>query len=681
MNECLLISNEELKAVPNEMEKQFRAISYYDQFLGFSPKASLQRAKDDLHTQILSNSIISRQVCLLNMCLMPDFHFFENESLEEMQAFINAKPEKVLTHIQPRLAQALSMLILSVHSNINTFVGLITEYFEKDSTLTLVFSYSTFPAVFNYFSLDYFCKLGSEMLIPLIGNPKLTVLTNSMVFSYFFCHHAFFDALWNKYFNLYSPDKSRREMINVLFFSLESTVCFLTKYHIKVIKSASLIDEEGAQSLFIENVLMPSLKVLGNCESYQYPKNGIFALMEYLSTLSKNDSKHLIKIVKDAKVLYRAIPSMPSFDDLSRIPFVISDRDVFTLVELVGNTDVSLDFSQLIVELRTTYHKGYSPFYLELQSPLYTQKAARENENEADEIALNILKRYANNLGVSYLSMIPGTPLYSNLPYKISQKCKTIEFASFAMEKQISIYENRNIQIENIISISEMILKLESIKEIIEFKKSILMRGLASILFDSLIQPVMKKKYVQSKKKLKCIDLVLNCTLNNSTKTYDYLILLLNSTKMPPNNKLVKLKPAFIKVLNKCERTEYSIQPVILKYALIVADMVKNAQNELYGSNALLLLYILDFIEAQSADQDILFQIIMSKSHFARAFDVMIMLFDLFFMNSSFKNRVPKDKLVQLELLLKRFLHLLKLDPKLYFKFIQYTTIDNHKVI
>jgi hypothetical protein len=249
-------------------------------------------------------------------------------------------------------------MIVRIHQNIAEFAQLVALHFRSDATLHLAFSYSTFPALFGFFTLESFSDLAAQLILMLIDSSGVTFLARSMITTFFLGMQKFFFVFW----------------INLTPFTFQGflnaatqSVPYLTHNHIQVLHVfASYHSKVEAAKLVIE-IILDQMTVYAKFGSN--PAN-FGNLRESIQNCVPSQLLELIEIFLSKKRFTKILPDVVLFHELKQIPLVMSDRDVHTLCEIIGfESEIGKQSRGLLKTLHQIYHRGYAPFHGNIPIP------------------------------------------------------------------------------------------------------------------------------------------------------------------------------------------------------------------------------------------------------------------------------------------------------------------------
>ncbi|OHT04902.1 hypothetical protein TRFO_27520 [Tritrichomonas foetus] len=595
-----------------------------------SPKL-LSNSVIKLKESIFQSICLARATFLLNMTLMDDFSFFESPSLNEMLKGITETPEALLKHINTTLSQAVTVFIARIHCDIITFSNFVEAYFEEDPTLHLVFSNSTFPAIFGFFTLDFFCKLGAELIIAIIPNEKLNVLIKSMIVSFFFSIHYFFEFFIHLLYKGFSTEMSHEDIFNLFSSTLKSSLDFLTMHHITVLRAFNSIYPEQCSSFFIHDILINAIQFRNRWCDERFHSFDSFEFLDFIENLTKSETDQLMEIVFNHDNFCNILPQFPDSSLLPKIPIILSDRDIYTLIQIVGDKEtlatMTIDPQALINASSKFYEGNYSPFCAEIMnsySENKTKKSSCKNneipnnnqqsnpqsnnqtnlkttQNLAFNFHIRMLKNKAYQAGLpNFLSFFPKTSFYSfyaKLPSSISI---TDDFTVYALNFYIK-------EATTELQIAEKATNCFILQNQIDFWKEHIYKTYNALLYLYSHQTVMKNIAIAKKKSFKkniypkhLKSIMKRMKKFDSSISYQSMISFLDFAQIEHNDLFLKYVFIFINGLNKIKFSQQYHN--LLNYCKEMSSQMKRSFSMGFGSRIWLLLNIVQQLKVANIE-------------------------------------------------------------------------------
>lgn len=386
------------------IDKLEKKADYLRSYKGISVTRSILKETKNITSILLNKSCVSRTVNLLRILLMQVFDFFDTASFNEIFKCIIHYPDKVINHLSPRISQAFTLLILNIHKNISTFAELVVNYLNFDPTVNFIFSYSTFPAIFGYFTLDYLCELASDFLIEIFkhqntnsirrsrstGNyfwansvsnqslkeRKSTNIANPIVASFFISLHQFFHCLWLNFRAkiVYQP-KDVNQLFQFFCDALDTAAFYLTSHHQVVLSTYIAVDRVNCVSVIFHDIFAVSLK-----ESFP-ELTELYDFFIYLGNQPMSEQSNLVfTILTKSRKFISCIPKLPPPNVIQRIPIVMSECDMHIVTEIVDRDKrFASDTVEMIQSKELALQKGYLPFYADIIVPANERKISSAN--------------------------------------------------------------------------------------------------------------------------------------------------------------------------------------------------------------------------------------------------------------------------------------------------------------
>lgn len=409
-------------------------------FLGGEPKR--------LCSLLLQNEYRSRAVSLMSLCLDQNFEFFDTPTPQDMVAFVTEKPEKILDHLKVELCQALSMMILRIHADVGEFARLVIEAVNMDPTIHMVFGRSTFPAIYGFFTMKMFLRLGVNLVVTIERQKGPVMVVNEMIRAIFHAAHGFWYAVWcvvsEKELESMESENVRDLIIDVM----RRQLFRLTKWHAKVLAEyEKAYGRNGARELVLgivnETILLRARfgpRLLSNEEHLM--------LIDVLELIQDTAGETVYELfLQCSGEELSDIPDLPQ-NFVSRIPFLFSDRDVQMLCEMIPLTStIAKDSKDLIRQNQMNSRTGYRPFYVEIAVPqnkatavVVPNRLSYTTTNHNTRIMMELENYQDQMLCVSYLEFLELTPFYRpsiTMKDKHMSMLSSPEFTDFVLDHQL----------------------------------------------------------------------------------------------------------------------------------------------------------------------------------------------------------------------------------------------------
>ena len=416
--------------------------------LNFNAFSLVEKESKLLHNIFIDYLCQFRTVNLMNLRLMDDFDFFDSLTLEDMLSSISKKPQKILTHFNPQTSQAMNFLISYVHQNPKSFASLLQKFFTLDPTLFAIFAYSTFPALYGYFSTLQFCELAFKLLECLIQSDDISLLSSNMIASFFFTQHRYFEHVYSTIFDLWLNAKTIEDLFLILVSAFNNSFFLLSVYHIQLIRDFYEKNPNAATKLLMNGIVLNSLIMWGSNDRSKIPKEVHKSLVEFIREKSENPENiecqcFISQFMNGDLNTSPLIPQLPPFRIMMRVPLVFSDRDIVALVDIVGEELQNIvDSHELIKSARKSMPNGYSPFFVEVISPNEAEKTPKKKKEQSTAFSRSYtqLETKAKEMKSNILELIPNSYCFKkSLHYckMLPNICYSHEFYDFALSKYI----------------------------------------------------------------------------------------------------------------------------------------------------------------------------------------------------------------------------------------------------
>lgn len=543
----------------DQLEKK---ADFLQSFRGITVSRSILKETKNIISILLHNSCVARTVNHLRLLVMQVFDFFDSDSHKEIFQYVIQNPEKNIT-LSPRISQAFTLLILNIHKNIPTFSELVINFLNFDPTVNFIFSYSTFPAIFGYFTLDYLCELAGEFLIEILkhqnsnairrsrstGNyfwalnvshqnfkeHKVFNFANQMVASFFISMHQFIHCLWSNFRSkiIYQP-KDIKQLFQFFCDALNNAAYYLTSHHQVVLSTYIAIDRENCVSVIFHDVFAVSLKE-------NFPE--LFQLYNYFIYLGdqpmSEESNQVFTILTKSRKFNPCIPKLPPPNIIQRVPIAMSECDIYLVTEIVNRDKrFASDTVEMIQSKELALKKGYIPFYADIIVPANERKnldsnneqnkrqtriffatpkpnndilneSCKQNENEDTDFKRKylIIQNIASLNGIDELDAIkhvifPDRYNQHLNPFKKFQN-KDMNFAKLCLKQYIQSYNETQAQINNLLFLKQWSQSVENYASLAEITKKSLLFCFANNHIDEVNNSIDPKNRMTTQNKFK----------------------------------------------------------------------------------------------------------------------------------------------------------------------------------
>lgn len=593
-----LFFSPDLFSPEEDLRKLEEKADYLQSFSGVSITRSILNESKNIHSILMNNSCVARTINLLRLILMRVFNFFEFTSLNEIFKTIMDYPDKMTAHLSPRISQAFTLLILNIHKNLGTFAELVVNYLSFDPSMNYLFAYSTFPAIFGYFTLDYLCELGGDFLIEIFkhqksnairrsrstgsyfwtnndnhqnyNNQKVINFANSMVASFFISMHQFFHCLWSIFRTkiIYQP-KDIKQLFQFFCDALDNAAYYLTSYHQVVLSTYIAIDRENCTSVIFQDVFAVSLKE-------NFPElTDLFNFFIYLGDQPRSEeSNQVFTILTRNRKFSPNIPKLPPPNILQRVPIAMSEYDIYIVTEIVDQDKrFASDSVEMMQSKGFVLKKGYLPFYADIivpvnewknQPPCIETEASQPEKSstasnsidmidQKEKIKENEFKRKyliiqnvalqngINELDAIKQAIFPDREI-SKIPIfrKIQNNDK--DFAIFALKRYIQSYKDLENQLNNLLFLKQWSKGVKRCSRLAEITKETLLYCFSSLHVDKVNNSIDPKgRMIPQIRFKKLFETILNSSITPPKLMFYTCIKLLNQIAIKQDSVLTDL--------------------------------------------------------------------------------------------------------------------------------------------
>lgn len=358
------------------LKKDFTLTKNYYKYISstsnFILEASFRNEFTSLKNKMLENINAARQVLLLYMSLQPEY-----------DCLISVKYEVFLKKLKnyPLVADSSAIKVFGdLNVKVQLFAKLIRKYFASDIFYLFIFSWSTFPSVYGYFTSDYYFKLGNDLIIEFLTSPTTddVKIVDSLLPPYFLCAFEFLIKFWSKVsFNLSQKVYKSEEFFVLMIGCISSCSYFLSNYHKNIIEMFYRETPNRCITFIFNDFLKLSFDIIKHNDDFLFSPSSIEQINDFLNeglktTLSER-GKQIINAftmkseVKNENEISIGVPSTPDDLCLRQFQFLISPFDIGILSDIYsfGITDVqttNICKPETLAKLREVeFKKGFSP--------------------------------------------------------------------------------------------------------------------------------------------------------------------------------------------------------------------------------------------------------------------------------------------------------------------------------
>lgn len=324
----------------NSIPEQIARFSYFE---GIDCKKMSKDINIKTFKYYLTNLQMMKNYYLLDFSNSDSTGFFDIPGLKEMFKIIDQSTKKAFAIFDAMFVQNLSSNIQKLMNNPKVFAQLVKNYFEHDLINKFLFGYTSFPAIYGYFSLEEFTKAASEFLKAFFSISTDVELCSILLKSFLKGSTLFFDHFlcsigqnMNKYDDYI--DLKDAQFFHITNDSIKQSIPNMSNFHIAAVESYVKAFPKHAILFFVENVLYAPFARAASACSYFHNQKRAHAYKQYLENLKKqiyNDD--VLELLNS--FVYFQVPKaeMVSFGKLNwsgAIPLMLSDVDVKLIHEI-----------------------------------------------------------------------------------------------------------------------------------------------------------------------------------------------------------------------------------------------------------------------------------------------------------------------------------------------------------
>ncbi|OHT11316.1 hypothetical protein TRFO_19300 [Tritrichomonas foetus] len=347
--------------------------NYISSISNLNPDANITKIKHKLYDVMFINLRTARQCLLLYLSQIDSSNFFESPPSDVILGFSiqpNPKIKPLCSGMSATTSQIMTNILSRITKDLVSFSYVIKGYFKEDISLLETFCYMTFPAMFAYFTTDYYCRCGVDLIYQFILLPDEIPFTigMNMLSSFFFCAFSFTCGLWN-YFSA--------EILPILYLSIdffafmiaciEKASPLLSEHHKEIIQIMFMKFPSICIRFLIKDFLASSFNVFVTNGLIKLPKESHDRIHRFFIN-HENDSdnangKKIFHAFTDSKTSEGSTPNHPTQRELNIMPMILSFRDIFILIEILGNPNkfTTESFQKLVQQKHEFFKKGFEP--------------------------------------------------------------------------------------------------------------------------------------------------------------------------------------------------------------------------------------------------------------------------------------------------------------------------------
>jgi hypothetical protein len=403
-------------------------------FLGLDAHTYLERARSLVRDSILRSCSIAQTTNLIWLQSRGACEYYAPTSGDEVFSFVPHIPQSIMQHNLPRVGQSLGFLLLEIYANIKEFASLVCAFFADDISELLVFAYSTFPALFGFFTLEHYCHQAATFISHVLTIPCSQPIGRFLITSFLFSAYQFNSHFWETFLGrIQNTDQQVSACIVVLKSSLQSSLPYLTLHHTAVLSGLAACDMESFRYVLFHEILVSQLQI-------RAPHlTDFLKFLEYCCTGYHPIIFDLLEIITHQREFFRSVPTAPGSRVLPRLAFTFTDRDILFVRSIFGTRLSKVPGGQTLE--KWTPEGGtstYRPYYCEIATRIPSQvpECFQVSISREHNRIYSRLQKESADSGRPILSFLRHTRFY-----KIQRTCSiltTAEFDCVAMHQIIS---------------------------------------------------------------------------------------------------------------------------------------------------------------------------------------------------------------------------------------------------
>ncbi|OHS98910.1 hypothetical protein TRFO_34744 [Tritrichomonas foetus] len=279
----------------------------------------------------------------------PDSDFFDIPTVPSIFQSVYQDSSSVLHKFPPMYIQNFTQKIQNIYSTPVSFAASLDLYFQEDIADYLLFSYSTFPALFSFFQTDEFCESASSFLSSFFKCTKNFLISESLLTSFFISSTVFYDHFWSvlgdRIFSISYSTCSFDMFFNIFLDCLKSCLLLMSKYHIYAFKSFISVFPKDGHSFFIKRVILQPFLTASESSTSFISKEGNKFFQSFLEKFISLpfDSKYSTQLTDtliNQSTFASILPSVSGFIWKNGVPLLFSQFDIKLLHNILNFTEI-----------------------------------------------------------------------------------------------------------------------------------------------------------------------------------------------------------------------------------------------------------------------------------------------------------------------------------------------------
>jgi hypothetical protein len=262
------------------------------------------------------------------------------------------------------------------YHEIPSFEAWAFSLFEQDQSMIEVFAFSTFPAFFGFFQIDYYCERASNFIKHAI-NTHLETLSEKLIESFFLCQFMFFRNLWSDTYQTVSKLDNLDDVFIVFCTILQKNLPSLSPFHFSILQDLNQTDPSKFVKILFKCILLPSMEYWRKHGFFSNEDKKYMIIKDQLSKVSLTGSSvsTMISLIFSKVNLASSdsfLISIHQLLDFQLFHFVFSHADLSLLVLIAENGDRKKfqEIEKLIQYRKETDFSSFQPFFIQLSNPV-----------------------------------------------------------------------------------------------------------------------------------------------------------------------------------------------------------------------------------------------------------------------------------------------------------------------
>ena len=353
---------EKLNLLKQEMNK-------FHSFVGFDMEEKALTIDKKMHQLYFQSLLYMRSIYLLEFSVADTTGFFDIPDIKELYHSISQTVARGFQYYPPIFIQNLANSIQRIFYDPVTFADFVDKYFSSETINSLLFAYSTFPAIFGYFITTDFCEPASKFLVAFFNKKRHKELATDLIKSFFKAIPVFND---NLFYALAENFNKKLDFKTITLNAVKTARPHITKWHIEAATTFMKNYVTEAIDFFVNFILLkPFISAAYSC-SYFSDKMKCKAYAEYLKSLQSpsnvSDALELMDTFLYTDCFSEQEISISKISWYGSIPIILSCNDAKLMYDILTYTTNNIFFFPEIDSLPEHFNLFVLDLFLTLKT-------------------------------------------------------------------------------------------------------------------------------------------------------------------------------------------------------------------------------------------------------------------------------------------------------------------------